>query len=49
LSVEHGEFPLVDSHGAVEIGRQQLKLHHVFKNGVRCGTLPRPSAGEAPG
>ncbi len=44
LSIEDDEISLVDSDGAVETGRQQLKLHHVFKDGVRCGTLPRPAA-----
>ena len=47
LSVEDGEFPLVDSDGAVETARKRFKLHHVFKNGLKQGTLPRPKAAEA--
>ncbi|MBI1309858.1 amidohydrolase family protein [bacterium] len=43
LSIQDGEFPLVDSHGVVETGRQRLQLHYVIKGGVRCATLPRPS------
>ncbi|MHC4877206.1 MAG: amidohydrolase/deacetylase family metallohydrolase [Planctomycetota bacterium] len=41
LSIEEGEFPLIDSNGAVETGHQRLEVQHVFRGGVRCGVLPR--------
>ena len=41
LSIEEGEFPLIDSNGAVETGHQRLEVQHVFRGGVRCG---RPAA-----
>lgn len=42
LEVEQGEFPLVDSHGNVETGKQRLQVRDVYRGGVRYGVLPRP-------
>ncbi len=42
LELQDGEFPLVDSEGRVEIGRQHLEPTHVFRSGRQFGVLPRP-------
>jgi dihydroorotase len=42
LELQNGEFPLVDSEGRVEIGRQHLEPTHVFRSGRQFGVLPKP-------
>lgn len=43
LKLEEGEFPLPDSDGLVEMGRQHLEPKIVFKSGRQMGVLPKPS------
>ena len=43
LKLEEGEYPLVDSEGRIEIGRQHLEATHVFRSGRQWGILPRPA------
>ena len=42
LDLQSGEFPLMDSDGRVEIGRQHLEPTQVFRAGRQLGVLPRP-------
>ena len=43
LELQHGEFPLTDSEGKIELGRQHLEPTHVFRAGRQVGLLPRPT------
>lgn len=43
LQLENGDFPLIDSEGRVEVGKQHLEPTLVFKSGRQSGVLPRPT------
>lgn len=43
LELQEGSFPLTDTKGVTEIGRQHLEPRYVFKEGKRVGVLPRPA------
>lgn len=45
LELQSGEFPLKDSMGRIEIGRQRLEPTMVFRAGRQMGILPRPTEG----
>ena len=47
LELQQGEFPLVDSEGQTELGRQRLEATHVFRSGRQVAVLPRPTPAEA--
>ena len=49
LEIQDGEFPLVDSEGRIEIGRQHLEPTHVFRSGRQLGVLPRPESARSGG
>ncbi len=42
LDLQTGEFPLTDTEGVTETGRQRLELRCVFKDGRQAAQLPRP-------
>lgn len=42
LELQDLEFPLTDSEGRVEIGKQHLEPTHVYRSGRQVGLLPRP-------
>ncbi len=48
LEVQEGEFPLTDSYGRTEIGRQRLEVRQTLRGGRRVGLLPKPVACETP-